>query len=464
MVRTANPTWLTKPYFIPNEKLSFVLDSTFSSEYNHEVTAGRRTSYLLETPKMCNAMRYAAISTFLLISMHVQAGELPSGPPVEVIQGTPPGYEVVRLTAPNDFAIHSFADINDRSDVIWSASFPPDISNIHIFRDGRFYQLTGNEAYDVRPTMNNNGDYTFLRGQFATDDDDIVLVLGGEEIIIDADDAGSAPVVGENGQVVFSDDFSDNFTHVELFLYDGRTTTQITDNGLSNQTARLNNIGDLVWSAKDTTQSPWSADIMYRGFRGVTQSLTTTLNARSAPDINDCREIVWYESGIGVMLWKDGVAAPLTSQNERAPRINDSGELVYLRWDNQAELWRVVVRFVDTEHILGDEIYTFGVGHMNNRGEVAWLGLHDTLGWTALFMMRRTAPKGDANGDCRIDFLDFAMLQHCFTGPDNGPSVGFLADCTRADFDEDGDVDMADLTLFNTAFTGPDALVPDCLP
>ncbi len=398
------------------------------------------------------------------IGSSARAGELPTGPPVEVIQGPPPGYEVVRLTAPNDLAIHSRPDINDRSDVIWSASFPPDVSNIRIFRDGRFYQVTDDEAYEVNPTLSNSGDFVFIRSLFAGDAGDIVFLQGTQEIVLDANEGDCTPVVGNNSRVVFSDDFSGNFTHVELFFYDGRSTNQITSNGLSNAVVRINSDGVLVWVRYDFLTSPWTSTIMHRTPDGEITELTDESTQTQSPDINDCEQIVWCDSQPGVHLWDDGRVIQLTDQDERAPRINNSGELMYIRWDEQAELWRIIVRFGDAEYVLSSDIYTFGAGAINNRGEITWRGLHDTLGWTSLYMMRKISPKGDANGDCKIDFLDYAMMQHCFTGSSNGPTGGFLADCTHADFDEDGDVDMADLISFNTAFIGPDALVPDCLP
>jgi hypothetical protein len=55
---------------------------------------------------------------------------------------------------------------------------------------------------------------------------------------------------------------------------------------------------------------------------------------------------------------------------------------------------------------------------------------------------------GDANGDGKIDLLDFFIFQKCFMQP----PVGI---CKCLDMDGDGDIDVKDLKAFVTALTGP---------
>jgi hypothetical protein len=99
---------------------------------------------------------------------------------------------------------------------------------------------------------------------------------------------------------------------------------------------------------------------------------------------------------------------------------------------------------------------------INDCGELAWLARPLNDGDTVVLVLRRIAPNGDFNHDCRIDAYDFSILENCFTGPDAGPADGLLADCTRADFDDDGDVDETDVSAFLGAAGGPAAPVPDC--
>ncbi len=59
---------------------------------------------------------------------------------------------------------------------------------------------------------------------------------------------------------------------------------------------------------------------------------------------------------------------------------------------------------------------------------------------------------GDYNGDRRVDLIDFAAFQVCFTATD---SRSYPAGCEALDFDYDGDVDLVDFARFLTVFAGP---------
>ena len=62
------------------------------------------------------------------------------------------------------------------------------------------------------------------------------------------------------------------------------------------------------------------------------------------------------------------------------------------------------------------------------------------------------AGDGDFDDNGVVDMSDFAVLQDCFTGPDNGPPD---SGCDAGDFDADDDVDATDFTLFIDLFAGP---------
>jgi hypothetical protein len=55
----------------------------------------------------------------------------------------------------------------------------------------------------------------------------------------------------------------------------------------------------------------------------------------------------------------------------------------------------------------------------------------------------------DFNGDSAIDLLDFAALQRCFTGADNGP---IASECEVFRADPDADLDLADYEHFRLMF------------
>ena len=147
-----------------------------------------------------------------------------------------------------------------------------------------------------------------------------------------------------------------------------------------------------------------------------------------------------------------------------APRINNQGDITFAQWNESDQKWETWLYKNKQFFRLPDFDHWCAGGRINDLGEVVWKGLHDTTGASALFLLRRIAPKGDFNHDCHIDMYDLSSFQSCFTGSDIGPPNGFLADCTRGDFDEDGDIDLDDVGGFAQAFTGPDTMAKDCQP
>lgn len=92
-------------------------------------------------------------------------------------------------------------------------------------------------------------------------------------------------------------------------------------------------------------------------------------------------------------------------------------------------------------------------------------------GFVAMFTPMAEAEMPDFDEDGDVDMIDFAELQRCITGPDQGPPAG---DCEGADLDMDDNVDLYDVALFGTCATGagvpqdqPDCLsgnIPDTVP
>ena len=58
----------------------------------------------------------------------------------------------------------------------------------------------------------------------------------------------------------------------------------------------------------------------------------------------------------------------------------------------------------------------------------------------------------DFDGDGDVDQDDFAKIQVCYTGADQGPP---MSGCEKCDFDCDNDVDDNDMDLFFNCYSGP---------
>jgi hypothetical protein len=210
--------------------------------------------------------------------------------------------------------------------------------------------------------------------------------------------------------------------------------------------------------------------MMYEG--GILAELTNGELRRSGPINNDNGQIVWHESDVDglndrILLWESGAAIPLVTEEDVAgSSISNSGDISYVAWNETKALYELKVYRASDQLVF--TLPSVGFSHsggwagMNECGELVWRASPPEGGPPTLFMLRRTSPQGDFDHDCRIDAYDFSILEDCFTGSGVEPGGGLLADCTRADFDDDGDVDETDVSAFLEAAGGPAAPVPDC--
>jgi hypothetical protein len=380
----------------------------------------------------------------------------------------PEGYEMVRLTG---FGLYSRPDINNRGEVIWSYSEPPSVSDIYLFSGGIIRKLTDETYYDAQPRINDLGDYAYLVAPDYFGDVDVAWNIGGQLTIHDANNVPNAhPDISNSGGIVWEDRFTEDGSDERVFLFNSHIVQQITFNGLCNHSPRINSCGRIVIDASDVTQfgNP-STILMYEG--GVLGALTDDQKLRSGPIINDHDQVVWHESDLNglndrIMLWDNGTATPFISQDGVVgPSINNNGDITYDAWNVVLELFNLwLYRASDQSFFLLPtmELSADGRVGMNDCGELAWRALTLDGSQTTLILLRRIAPMGDFNHDCLIDAYDFSTLENCFTGSGVGPADGFLADCTRADFDGDNDVDQTDVSAFMAAVGGPATPVPSC--
>jgi hypothetical protein len=375
---------------------------------------------------------------------------------------------MVRLTGS---ALHSRPDINNRSEIMWSESYPPLVSDIYLFSRGIVQKLTDDSYYDVAARINDHGDYAYLIARDYFGNSDIAWHLGGKFTIHDSFNSPNAhPDINNSGQVVWDETFTSDASDQRVFFFNGQQVQQITFNGICNHAPRLNNLGEIVISATNTNL-PSGASAILLFAEGVVTPLTSVNKLRAGPINNDHGQIVWSEADLDglndkIMLWEDGVASPFVQGNDVVgASIGNNGDITYLAWDEPLRLYEQVL-FRASEKVFY-HLPDLGLSHgawaaINDCGELAWLARPLNDGDTVVLVLRRIAPNGDFNHDCRIDAYDFSILENCFTGPDAGPADGLLADCTRADFDDDGDVDETDVSAFLGAAGGPAAPVPDC--
>lgn len=315
----------------------------------------------------------------------------------------PAGYEMVQLTGS---ALHARPDINNHSEVIWSASEPPSVSDIYLFSGGIVRKLTDDTYYDIAARINDHRDYAYLVAPDYFGNVDVAWNIGGELTIHDAFNAPNAhPDINNSGQIVWDEAFTSDASDQRVFFFNGQQIQQITFNGLCNHAARLNNLGEIVVGATNTDlPGAPSAILLFKN--GVLTPLTPMNKLRAGPINNDHGQIVWSEADMDglnrkIMLWEDGVASPFVQQEDVVgASIGNNGDITYLAWNEPLQLYEQVLYRASEKsfYFLPNMGFSHGAwAAFNDCGELAWLARLLNAGDTVVLLLRRIAPKGDFN-------------------------------------------------------------------
>jgi hypothetical protein len=238
---------------------------------------------------------------------------------IEIIEGVPPGFEMVRLT--NDPTMqHSVPDINDAGEVVFGKFVTADaLGNLYRFADGRITQITESATYDLNPVTNNASQMAWIT---CVNSSGPFRIVG--DYLEDSVEGGIGPAgfidMNDRGDIVWKHRVPDTDSDYDIYLYlhaEDRVI-QITDGG-NNQSARLNNLGDVVWSERDDTVTPWVSRIkVYSG--DVVTDISPDDCQCLGPDINDAGHAVWKDN-VGLQFW-DGETVTMIVPIAATPRIN----------------------------------------------------------------------------------------------------------------------------------------------
>jgi hypothetical protein len=155
-------------------------------------------------------------------------------------------------------------------------------------------------------------------------------------------------------------------------------------------------------------------------------------------------------------MWHDGVTTNIADWG-RNPRINDNGEIFFIRWHEDVDTWHTwLYRDGEFLQLTTDDSIWHVDGDLNNDGEAVW----PSGGFpnNDVYYMRRIRT-GDSEFDGDIDHDDLAKLVDCMTGPmwvertDPGPEDS-LCECRFLDINHDGSVDLRDYAIFQQNFGG----------
>jgi hypothetical protein len=372
----------------------------------------------------------------------------------------PPGFELVVIV--DDDKAHRSVNINNCGEIVHHDSIVGVPGDILHYDNGIHRNITLDEIQDEGPDINEEGTITWGADVSYQDYNSWITVLPRGELPFVVG-RGKYPLINAAGHVAWSRFFRlDCSTESHIFLYDGETVRQVTQDSFSNQAPSLNDLDALSWTKYSLCIRPWYAWIMlddgeqqialHEDIQGVEASQNVTLN--------NLGEVIWQTS-LGaddkvLFHWQEGVTTRLTDGMNAT--LNNLGDVYFIRWQPESRSYDAFVYYRSTDnpriHRLTDdrEIERWnGDGDINDWGEAAWTWIRHRLDPTGGITYLRRIRTGEADFDGDVDLDDAASLHDCLTGPGD---FDRLCDCRFLDIDHDRDVDLGDFVLFQRNYTG----------
>jgi hypothetical protein len=183
------------------------------------------------------------------------------------------------------------------------------------------------------------------------------------------------PQIKASGSVVWSGHDGNDW---EIFIYNGSTPIQLTNNAYDDIQPQINAIGQVVWSGYDGTDMEIFLDIG----NFITQ-LTSNDYDDQNPQIGDTGEVVWHgfdSTDYEIFRYNGSTTKLLTnnSYNDRNPRISDSG-VVWSGYDGND--WEIFsFNYTTGYDQLTNNEYDDRKPQINASGRVVWTGI-DGIRW-----------------------------------------------------------------------------------
>ena len=260
--------------------------------------------------------------------------------------------------------------INNASWVVWNGHS----IGIWLYDGTTSSQLSPTGSY---PQINNSGWVVW-------DGPGVWLYDGTTPSLIPDGSYGMVPHINDNGWVVwFACDAGPSYScpegDFEIYVYDGTSTRQITDNDYDDCNPKVNNNGWMVWGGNGI----WLCD-------GI--SATQIAMNGSHPDLNDNGWVVWMgsdDSDAEIFLYDGESTVQITNNDyeDEYPQINNSGWVV---WEQGTEAFIPDFFLSDEEIFLYDGDHTVRLTenfwydtrpHINDQGQVVWGSNVPTGSW-----------------------------------------------------------------------------------
>ena len=367
----------------------------------------------------------------------------------------PFGYEVVDLTS--GMFLHGVPRINNCGEIVFSAGIQgDDWAEIILYDNGLLIQVTDNDIPDALPDINDLGTIVWTQNADTWGGGEIVILSGAESTIIAQ---GSSPSINNLGHVAWKvfDPVPCHSPSVIMF-FDGESVETIIDDGLSNQSPRLNDNDEMVWTAYDFPCDNWWTSEIKLYSDGAIIALPATSSTPQGPDLNNLGMAAWGDHDI-LEYWNGLETVVLTDGHRGA--LNDVGDIAFQHRLTYT-CWEVrLYRDGEFLQISDDPEFDNGRADINDAGEIVWRWMpNGAIEPSGIRFMRRVRD-GDANFDDDVDLEDFVGFPDCLTGP---VDTDHLCECRFLDLDRDRDVDLADFADFQVRFGATELSQDCCMP
>ncbi|UCC31531.1 MAG: hypothetical protein JSU86_04485, partial [Phycisphaerales bacterium] len=371
----------------------------------------------------------------------------------------PEGYEIIDVSSGT--VVHSKPRINNCGQIVFhiGPSYE-DIMEVFLYDNRSLGAVTANSVPDAWPSINDEGAITWTRDADGLGGGQVVLLEDGE---LTALGEGSLPSINNLGHVAWQRFRPEPPAfRSEIFFYDGSTVRAIFDDGLSNQSVRINDYDEMTWARADFTggggYGGWTSDIM-RYADSSAAALPSSQDTPDLPDIDNIGRVAWGHHGVEV--WEEGTTTFLcTEPQARIPALNNRGDIVYQSMTDitpyQLWLYRDDQFYRISNDIDVENHFDNSRSALNDAGEIAWWWKPNGGSSPSGIRLMRRIRNGDVDFDGDRDLDDFAPMPGCWTGP---VVTDGLCECRFFDIDHDRDIDYDDLDLFMRVYTGP---LDDC--
>lgn len=315
------------------------------------------------------------------------------------VSASQPYFEIKQLTHNAIYLDSDTPQINDSGYVVYvttnSEYWPPPSGGyiyqfIYLYNGTNSEQIANPYGYDwfsAVPLQINNDAHVVWESvtDYGEGDNHVFLYDGTDVIQLSSDEpqgsSHSSPVINDNGYVAWH---GNDGSGSQVFLFDGASTVQLTDNGGAGP-AQINNNGYVVWRGYDGSDS----EIFLFDGTSVTQLTYNSYDdigpEGRPPQINNRGDVVWSTQAGGedweIFLYDGTGVIQLTdnSYDDLYPDINDSGHVV---WCAGSTSWLAPAGPSDWEIYLYDGTSTTQVSNndlqdfqpkINNNGAVAWV-------------------------------------------------------------------------------------------